>query len=188
MLPTKKGKAVEEDSNDWSEGQKVNLFLSIKNITFLKKGTRMKHRAILFAPNFVLLVLLAICTASGVSAHIRGPATEHFWRSGSNVRPRASVGAINLALNKPITASSLENADYRARNAVDGNLNTRWSSGAGHGTEWLQIDLGSTYIINGVNLYWERAYATRYQIQVSVDQKRGHRSITLRQVLVETSS
>src|SRR5450432_108693 len=97
-------------------GQKVNLFLSIKNITFLKKGTRMKHRAILFAPNFALLVLLAICTASGVSAHIRGPATEHFSRNGSKVRPRASMGAINLALNKPITASSLENADYRAMN------------------------------------------------------------------------
>lgn len=144
-------------------------YSSLKNSTFFKKGMRMKQRAILFAPNFVLLVLLTICTTSGVSAHIRSvaskwPPSGHFYHNSSKSRLGASLGVVNLALNKHATASSLETTQLGAGNAVDGNLTTRWSSGPRHGTEWLQIDLGSAYVISGVNLAWERAYATIYQI------------------------
>ena len=74
----------------------------------------------------------------------------------------------NLALNKPATASSLENASYAAPNAVDGSATTRWSSQFSD-PQWLQVDMGQTYNISQVSLTWENAYATAYQIQVSND-------------------
>ena len=72
----------------------------------------------------------------------------------------------NIALYKVATASSLENSGYPATNAFDGNLNTRWSS-AYSDPQWIYVDLGATYNISEVVLYWETAYGKSYQIQVS---------------------
>ena len=133
-----------------------------------RKGKRMKRRAILLGSNFVLVVILAIFTTLGVSAHRAGLANKlssisHRQQSKSFVRRLPSDG-INLASHKPTDASSVD-IRYPSSNAVDGDLTTRWSSEiGGHGKEWLQIDLGNLYFINKVNLYWERAYATSYQI------------------------
>ncbi len=74
----------------------------------------------------------------------------------------------NAALNKPVTASSQENAGTPAANAVDGNAGTRWSS-AFADPQWLQVDLGATRTICRVALTWETAYATAFQIQTSND-------------------
>lgn len=74
----------------------------------------------------------------------------------------------NIALLKAATASSLENTNYPATNAFDGNLNTRWSS-AFKDPQWIYVDLGATYNISEVVLYWEAAYGKSYQIQVSSD-------------------
>ena len=133
----------------------------------------MKRRAILLGSNFVLVVMLTIFTTLGVSAHRAGLANKlssisHRQQSKSFVRRLPSDG-INLASHKPTDASSVD-IRYPSSNAVDGDLTTRWSSEiGGHGKEWLQIDLGNLYFINKVNLYWERAYATSYQIQDSLD-------------------
>ncbi|MFJ8579602.1 discoidin domain-containing protein [Micromonospora sp. NPDC093277] len=72
----------------------------------------------------------------------------------------------NAALNRPATASSTENAAFPASSAVDGNAGTRWSSAAAD-PQWIQVDLGSSRSICRVDLSWEAAYATAYQIQVS---------------------
>ena len=74
----------------------------------------------------------------------------------------------NVALNHPATASSVENAGTPASAAVDGNTGTRWSS-AFSDPQWLQVDLGSSMTICQVELNWEAAYATAFQIQVSND-------------------
>jgi F5/8 type C domain-containing protein/ricin-type beta-trefoil lectin protein len=79
-----------------------------------------------------------------------------------------SCGSTNIALNKPTTASSLENASFTAAAATDGNLGTRWSS-AFSDPQWLEVDLGSTQSICQVVLDWETAYATAFQIQTSND-------------------
>jgi hypothetical protein len=79
-----------------------------------------------------------------------------------------TCGTTNAALNHPATASSLENATFPAANAVDGNTGTRWSS-AFSDPQWLQVDLGSTQGICQVNLDWEAAYATAFQVQTSAD-------------------
>jgi NedA-like, galactose-binding domain len=80
----------------------------------------------------------------------------------------AACGTTDLALNRPATSSSLENASFPASAAVDGNTTTRWSS-AFSDPQWLQVDLGSSQSICEVTLDWEAAYATAFQIQVSAD-------------------
>jgi len=79
-----------------------------------------------------------------------------------------SSSQTNIALNKPATALSIENSNYPASYAFDGNLSTRWSS-AFSDPQWIAVDLGATYNITGVKLYWETAYAKSFQIQVSTD-------------------
>ncbi|ALG11231.1 discoidin domain-containing protein [Kibdelosporangium phytohabitans] len=85
------------------------------------------------------------------------------------VTPQASAaacGTTNLALNRPATASSTENAGTPASAAVDGNPATRWSS-AFSDPQWVQVDLGSSLAVCRVGLNWEAAYSSAYQVQVS---------------------
>jgi beta-glucanase (GH16 family) len=74
----------------------------------------------------------------------------------------------NLALNKPVTVSSVENPNTPGAAAVDGNLATRWSS-AFEDPQWLAVDLGADYSIDQVKITWEPAYASHYEVQVSDD-------------------
>src|SRR5688572_9306025 len=83
--------------------------------------------------------------------------------------PLVSAGAqtTNLALNRPVTCSSIENAGTPCASAVDGNAtSTRWAS-AFADPQWIYVDLGATYNITRVVLIWEAAYGRSYQIQVS---------------------
>jgi hypothetical protein len=77
-------------------------------------------------------------------------------------------GPGNLALGRPTTASSTENAGTAAGNATDGDTGTRWSS-AFSDPQWIQVDLGGTHTVSQVVLRWEAAYGKAYQIQVSAD-------------------
>ncbi|WP_187344963.1 PQQ-dependent sugar dehydrogenase [Cystobacter ferrugineus] len=81
----------------------------------------------------------------------------------------AQTAPVNLALNKPIAASSTENpVALKAANANDGDLGTRWGSEFVSPT-WITVDLGSEQSIGRVVLRWENAYATAYTIRVSND-------------------
>jgi hypothetical protein len=69
-----------------------------------------------------------------------------------------------------VRASSVHSDPYPSGFAVDGDLQTRWASGGFAGKpEWLQIDFGKPLSIESLTIHWERAYAVRYQIQVSTD-------------------
>ncbi len=74
----------------------------------------------------------------------------------------------NLALNKPVTASSTENNTLMASNTVDGLFGTRWSSNYTD-TEWIYVDLGDFYNVSQINLIWETALAKDYQLKISND-------------------
>jgi hypothetical protein len=80
----------------------------------------------------------------------------------------STCGTADAAQGKTATASSIENATFPASNAVDGNTGTRWSS-AFSDPQWLQVDLGGSATVCGVQLSWEAAYASAFQIQVSAD-------------------
>jgi photosystem II stability/assembly factor-like uncharacterized protein len=77
-------------------------------------------------------------------------------------------GNINLALNKPAFSSSNESNLLTPNQAVDGNLNTRWSS-AFSDPQWIYVDLGQSYNIKRVGINWEAAYGKNYKIQLSSD-------------------
>ncbi|HZE86742.1 MAG TPA: PA14 domain-containing protein [Methylomirabilota bacterium] len=104
-----------------------------------------------------------------------------FWNSGLFSVDITSVklisasgsgggGSTNLALNKTVTTSSVENNDSTlvGGKAVDGSTSTRWSSSFSD-PQWMYVDLGSSQSINRVKLVWETAYGSAYQIQTSND-------------------
>jgi hypothetical protein len=74
----------------------------------------------------------------------------------------------DLALNKTATASSLDQPGNTAQNAIDGNPNTRWSSGY-EDEQWITVDLGATATFDQVVLVWEQAYPLTYGVEVSAD-------------------
>lgn len=78
-----------------------------------------------------------------------------------------SCSNVNIALNKTVTASSVDGA-FNAANAVDGNAATRWSS-AFSDPQWISIDFGRRYDFCNIHLLWEAAFARDFKIQVSED-------------------
>jgi beta-glucosidase len=75
----------------------------------------------------------------------------------------------NLALNKPVVASSTENGSYPATNAVDGLASTRWSSTLYVDPQYIVVDLKAVYALNKVVLNWETACAKAFTISISKD-------------------
>lgn len=73
-----------------------------------------------------------------------------------------ACGTENLALNKSVTASSEEGV-FVAESAVDGDSGTRWGSDFVD-DEWIMVDLGASYTICEVDLNWEDAYGSDYEI------------------------
>ena len=76
-----------------------------------------------------------------------------------------SLYAQNIALQKPTTTSSVRD-NNQGGYAVDGNQSTRWESDFSD-SQFIFVDLESTYTLNRVEIDWEAAYATHYQIQLS---------------------
>ncbi len=74
----------------------------------------------------------------------------------------------DLAYKRPVTASSVQEADTPASNIADGDDSTRWSSNFSD-PQWVAIDLGKSVTIDHVKLLWEDAYASAYLVQVSQD-------------------
>ncbi len=76
----------------------------------------------------------------------------------------------DLALKKPITASSYSEANTPEK-AVDGDLSTRWAQGLGlPDPSWIQVDLGASYDVNGAITTFEKASGYKYRIEVSPDE------------------
>lgn len=104
-----------------------------------------------------------------------GPVTLVKVRAGQAIRIHLVNGVapvptqpsqVNLAQNKPVIVSSIEQSRYPAHYAVDGDSGTRWSSLKGE-TQFIQVDLGANYNITQVILNWEAATAADYVIEIS---------------------
>lgn len=67
-----------------------------------------------------------------------------------------------------VMASSAENVGTMPEGACDGDRGTRWGSAHADG-EWLVVDLGEDYLVSRVNILWEAAYASRYELQTAPD-------------------
>ena len=73
---------------------------------------------------------------------------------GLNIAPYASARA---------TSSS---ESYAAQYAIDNNLGTRWASEKSMLPQWLELTWSKPQKIRGVQIFFERAYARDYSIQV----------------------
>lgn len=78
--------------------------------------------------------------------------------------PTSEPPSMNLALNRPATASSVESPSLGPALAFDGRMDTRFSS-AFFDAEWIQVDLGQVVNLSRVVLKWEAAFGADYQIQ-----------------------
>jgi len=76
---------------------------------------------------------------------------------------RLRVGLTNLAGGKTATASSKAE---KAQAALDDSLFTAWSSDK-KDAEWLCVDLGSVRTVSAVTLFWAKANAKAYRVEVA---------------------
>jgi hypothetical protein len=74
----------------------------------------------------------------------------------------AAAAPANLALNQPISASSVEQG-FVAANANDGNTSTYWESNDGTWPATLTVDLGAVDSISSVGLSLPSSWPTRTQ-------------------------
>jgi hypothetical protein len=81
---------------------------------------------------------------------------------------QAAEEVVLVSQGRSAVASSLEKPEFLARNAVDGDPETRWSS-AFSDPQWLRIDLGRSTVVHRVEIDWEVAHSTGYSIQLSDD-------------------
>ena len=89
------------------------------------------------------------------------------WNNAPKFHP--PVDKSNLALGRPAASSSNEPYGTGPEAAFDGEAGTRWASAGGIDPQWIRVDLGKSEPISRVELMWESAFATDYQIQVSDD-------------------
>ena len=82
----------------------------------------------------------------------------------------------NLAQGRPVTATSVESGLFYslpARNAVDGDITTRWGSKFSD-PQSITVDLGTVQSIARTTLHWEAAYARAYRLETSTDATTWH--------------
>ena len=90
-------------------------------------------------------------------------------RTGSLILAARPSGA-DPALLTPVAAvsSSDENETLVAANAIDGNGATRWASRDAL-PQWIYVDYGSTRTFTSLQIDWEVAYDSAFNIDVSAD-------------------
>lgn len=74
----------------------------------------------------------------------------------------------NVARDRPVFCSSIQDTCTLCRYATDGDPATRWSSQFSD-PQWIFVDLGAPTRIERVTLRWEAAYGQAYQVQTSQD-------------------
>lgn len=79
----------------------------------------------------------------------------------------ADEGGLAAKADVEATASSGA-GDYDAKFAIDGKMDTRWSSNFGD-TEWWQVKFAEPRMIAGLKISWETAFAEKYEVAVSMD-------------------
>ncbi|MDL2223972.1 discoidin domain-containing protein [Bacteroidales bacterium OttesenSCG-928-M06] len=91
---------------------------------------------------------------------------------GKNMVFYEFISAQHLALKKTITASAQESANP-AKNAVDGNVSTRWA-GTSTASHSIEVDLGDQYYLDQIRIQWYQPNASRYyryKVSASKDKK-----------------
>ena len=122
------------------------------------------------AKSFVIksdsLIVAVIGSGSSGPITVINPKGARALAGFTYIPPAPPVETGNLALNKPASASSSFNDP---KLSVDGDLGTRWSTASATNNEWYKVDLQSIKKINRIDIKWEGAFASEYDLQVSTD-------------------
>jgi hypothetical protein len=85
--------------------------------------------------------------------------------------PDTPIAPAGMVWAKPVKATaSSQGGQHAPKLAIDPYPATRWASKSSD-SEWLMLELEKAMPIAGVELLWEAAYGTAYEIQVSRDGK-----------------
>jgi hypothetical protein len=160
---------ISNDNLTWTTAQNVTAGhggLEVWTVSASARYVRMYGTARGTAYGYSLWEMEVYGSAGGATPTARPTATATARATPtSTARPVVAL----LSRGKAATASSYEDAlAYAAGNAVDGNTTTRWAS-AWADPQWITVDLGATASISQVQLNWEAAYASAYQLQTSTD-------------------
>jgi hypothetical protein len=151
-----------------------------------------KNRLLIFTAVFALILSLAPGLGAGLAADLDGNCLVNiedllllaqYWLSCSgsdcpadtdgdsdaDIHDFATLAdTFNLSSTITATASSQEAPEYPPESAVDGNFATRWSS-AFADNQYLILDLGHQREVTALEINWENAYASSYEILLSND-------------------
>ncbi|CAJ1368400.1 unnamed protein product [Effrenium voratum] len=119
-------------------------------------------------------------TTAGTSATEAGTTTEATTTTAEAVTTTAEASTTsaaptttlylgpNLALTKPVLASSFRSPTEYAFRAVDGDSDTQWAS-APESNQWLWVDLLGVHEVHRVVVAWGSEYASEFVIQTAPD-------------------
>lgn len=140
-------------------GEKIGEFITVAP----EQSGEYVHQTIPLQPASGAHTLYIVCRGAGRIGGFDWFRLEGGFGATATPAPKA----VNLALKRPVTVSSLDETGSNADWAVDGNPRTRWTSLAFVDPQWIVIDLGERRQVARVILRWEAAYARAYRIQVS---------------------
>jgi hypothetical protein len=108
------------------------------------------------------LSAIVIVTLLGCGARQEGRDVE-VARSGLTL---GTCGAAILPVAAATASSEQNNGFFSAAKAIDGDPSTRWSSNQGT-PQWLELDMGKVVYVSELDIDWQTAYATAFQIEAS---------------------
>ena len=77
---------------------------------------------------------------------------------------KTDIRTKNIAPEGKVSASSIEKDEYTPKNAIDGQMWTRWSSNKTI-PQWLEIEWNKAYDLTEMRIFFEYAYAENYSIE-----------------------
>jgi hypothetical protein len=83
--------------------------------------------------------------------------------------PSSAVASSSEGAEPPSSVPPDGQAPLLPQYAIDGNLATRWGSEFMIDPSWIYVDLGATVHVSEVDILWETACASAYDIDVSND-------------------
>lgn len=114
-------------------------------------------------------VILSVTDASGKSADVKKTVVIEQVTTPTPP-PTATPVIIEVAHNKPVTASGQFSADFPASAINDGNYNTAWGSKYNAGPQWVFIDLGApTDVYRVIIEFFNPYFSPDYYVGVSND-------------------
>ena len=98
-----------------------------------------------------------------------------------------TITVTRTPINSVASSVELNQASMSEANVFDNDMSTRWSSDWTD-NEYIYVDLGDNYDIKKVELFWETAYGSKYQIQIAENGEDPNLELVWETVFTENAS